>query len=159
FLFFSAIHFLFFRAVFSALSAKAFAKPASFITPMTNGWVLRINTDARSGVSAHGGSLAAALASAGCRNAVLCCDLRHRSARAVLASRLAARAQSRACLVEPRLFDRRRLRCAVAVRRSGHSGGALRNLDGAAVRRRRHDTERSAFVPRPTDTLAGHGVR
>jgi hypothetical protein len=36
FLFFSAIHFLFFRDVFSVLSAKAFAKPAPFITLMTN---------------------------------------------------------------------------------------------------------------------------
>jgi hypothetical protein len=61
-LFFSAIHFLLLRGVFSVLFRQAFAKPASFITPMTNGWVLRINTDARSG-AVHGGSLAAALAS------------------------------------------------------------------------------------------------
>jgi hypothetical protein len=37
FLFFSAIHFPLLRGVFSVLFRQAFAKPASFIKPMTNG--------------------------------------------------------------------------------------------------------------------------
>src|SRR5262245_11393607 len=100
---------------------------------------------------AMGGSLAAALASLDVGTLFFVAICVTVLLGLFFASRLAARAQSRACLVEPRLFDRRRLRCAVAVRRSGYSGGALRNLDGAAVRRRRHDMERSAFVPRPAD--------
>jgi hypothetical protein len=90
FLFFSAIHFLLLRGVFSVLFRQAFAKPASFITPMTNGWVLRINTDARSGASVHGGQSRGSSGIAGCRNAVLYCDLRDHPARAFFASRLAA---------------------------------------------------------------------
>jgi hypothetical protein len=57
FLFFSAIHFPLLRGVFSVLFRQAFAKPASFIKPMTNGW------GARRELRPMGGCLAAALAS------------------------------------------------------------------------------------------------
>ena len=61
--------------------------------------------------------------------------------------------------MEPRLFDRRRLRRAVAVRRRGRFCGPRGNVDGATVRCRWHDLERGAFASRPADTLVRHGVR
>jgi hypothetical protein len=63
-LFFSAIYFAFLRPLFSAVCAKPFAKPAFFITPMTN----RCSGKQKYGCTVGsfrpmGGSLAAALAS------------------------------------------------------------------------------------------------
>jgi diguanylate cyclase (GGDEF)-like protein len=62
-LFFSVIHFRFLRVVFSVLFRQALAKPAFFITLMTNRWMVRIFADARRELRPMGGSLAAALAS------------------------------------------------------------------------------------------------
>ena len=87
----------------------------------------------------------------------LCCDLRHRSARLVLAACLTAGGQSSAGVVELRLFDRQRLRRAVAVRRCALAGLAIGNRDGAAVRRAGHDLELSAQLSRPADAVVRHG--
>ena len=141
---FPRIHFLLLRGVFSVLFGQAFAKPASFITPVTNGWVLRIKYGCTVGSFCPWGAVSRQLwhrwMSERFSSAILLTVLLGLFLLPPGCRRVTARLPGGARLSDRRSASGVLWRFGDAVAYVFTRG----NVDGVAVHRRRHDLERSA---------------